>query len=461
MNTDYEKSQNYINLNSNKDSVFTIKEPIIKNDSNNQIYLKPIMNLKKGKDNSNKNNYNLKKFSEEKSSERNSFENYSNNSKKILNLEIKEINNKSLISQQTVVEYNEKDNNIVLKELIRKKLSINNSLEFKSSYNNKSDKLIIKNKNPNSIELNINKSLIDDLPNNSFSYKIKQNKKRVDFIYKCLFCEKCSSNEKYNLLFTCPHFFCIECGKNFFEEVIDTLIKYKNLDINIKCPLMKCKNKVSLPLLKRVLSEKYYNYIDEHLNKKVSKNEVYKKNERTSEINIMKTEYIPENNTKKEEKIKYFNDNIINVNDDDKFTYYIKKTFILCVNCKKYSLYGNFKGNYDLCLNCLNKYCKFCHKLFEKRHFERSYTNHCRVVYRTYKDFSKCQCIRKYFLSLFYIIAGYLYLLTFLLVEIKRLSRIKNFFIKMIKAIFLLVVFILLFPLVIIIFPYYPIISSI
>ena len=66
----------------------------------------------------------------------------------------------------------------------------------------------------------INKNSINNIVySKSFTHRIKSLKKEEEKIYKCLFCEKISSNELYNSLFTCPHFFCKECGKNFFEEI--------------------------------------------------------------------------------------------------------------------------------------------------------------------------------------------------------------------------------------------------
>lgn len=186
---------------------------------------------------------------------------------------------------------------------------------------------------------------------------------------------------------------------------------------------------------------------------------------KTKQIKIynLKTEYVPEKIISQNEKEEIISnkDNIINISNKDKFIYYVKKTFILCNNCRQYSLYGNIKGSYDLCLNCLNKYCKFCHKLYDNRHFERTNNNHCRVVYRSSKEDAKSQYFSKFLLNLLYMIGGYAYLLTFFLVQIKRLSRIKNKFIKIIKAIFYFVLFIVFLPIVIIILPYFPIISSI
>ena len=72
----------------------------------------------------------------------------------------------------------------------------------------------------------------------------------------------------------------MHCGKNFFEGLIEISIKLKDSDFNYKCPIIKCQNIIPLPLLKMILSEKYYKYIIENLvkiNKEKSKKEKMKK----------------------------------------------------------------------------------------------------------------------------------------------------------------------------------------
>ena len=431
-------------------------EEIIKKDINkNIISPQTIMNPKKIKNRLNMvDDKSNNKYLEEKSSERNVLGDYSQNSFKKLNLELNKINNRALINDQnTIIENNEyeKENTIYFnKEKAKNINNKNNILELKLS-DEKKDKYEI-NKNP------INNIVY----NKSFTHRIKSLKKEEEKIYKCLFCEKISSNELYNSLFTCPHFFCKECGKNFFEEIINISIKLKDKNIKIKCPLVKCKNDISLALLKMILSEKFYNYLYEYISKNRDINKIEKNNEKIQIYNL-KTEDIPEkiDNQNKKEEIIYNKDNIINITNRDKFIYYVKKTFILCNNCRQYSLYGNIKGSYDLCLNCLNKYCKFCHKLFENRHFERTNNNHCRVVYRAFKEYTKSQNLRKFIYNLLYMIGGYVFLLTFFLVKIKRLSRITNKIRKAIKAIFFFILFIVFLPFILIILPYFPIISSI
>ena len=453
-----ENPKNNRKASNSKNNDLSIKQIVFKKEISDSVTSISKINQKKGKGNSTiKNNYKLKKYLEEKSSERNAFDNYSHNSENKLNLEVKDFNNKSIISQETENENNGKEiENIYFRKKKRKSF-VKSSETYKNTPFDKDIILSVKNNKKNNIKEKINNDFNNNIfDNKSFSYIIKVNAKEEKNIYKCLFCEKISSDEKYNSLFTCPHFFCVDCGRNFYEEVIDFSINYEDFESNMKCPLMKCKNKVSLTLLERILPDNYYTYIKELLGEKFEKIKHEKRNGKM-EINILKTDYVSEKN----EKRKTYNDSIINVNNHDQFTNIIKKTFILCINCKKYSLYDNIYVNYNLCLNCLKKYCKYCNKLYEKRHYEITYKNHCRVVYRRFKDFSNSNCFKKYLFSLLFVIAGYLYLLTMFLVQIKRLSRIKCNLFNIIKATSFFVLFIVFLPVVLIIFPYFPIIASI
>ena len=447
-----------------KESNNEINTSLINKDFNNIITPKLITNIKMSKENINNNTLNLNKYIEEKNSERNVLESFTLITQENLNFKKIEINNKNLNEQKTInFENNANEtnkNNDNVNEIKIEKIN-SNEINKKNLSNTKLNTLIIKNKKRNIIKSNINNSSVNSsFSNNLLKKEMKHNDNNVEILYKCLFCGKYSSNKYYYLLFTCQHFFCMKCGKNFFEEIIDTIIKTKNQDIKIKCPIISCKNLIPLPLLQIILSEQYFDIIRGKIFKIKEKN---KKGKTHSKINnnFQKTEIILETSELRKEKLKNIKKDLFNIKTKNNFIHYVKKTFIQCHNCKEYSLYGNIEGNYDLCLNCLKKYCKYCHKLFEERHFDRTYINHCRVVYRAFKDFSKYRCIKRYGYFLLYIILGYLFLLTFFLLKIKYICRNKNDFTKFIKIIFFLFMFILFLPFVIILFPYFPLITLI
>ena len=404
----------------------------------------------------------------EKSSERNIIEDYSEKSQNNLNLNNNDINkNNNLIDEKGATFINgeeEKNNNgfISIKNIKTKlkiqdiqrceTLNINDFIDIKLS-KGRDNKLIIKNKRKNIIGINIDKNIANNIFSNK---KIKINRiisSNLEFI--CLFCGITSLNEKYNSLFTCKHFFCSNCGKNFYEDIIIKILNNKDFETEIKCPIMKCQNIVSLDLLKRILPERLFLYIKEYIeNKEKIRNKKGKIN-----INIMPTELMLDNKNNNNEKVKYLYDNVIDINTKGKFVYYIKKTFIRCFKCKEYSLYGNIKGNYDICLNCLNKYCKFCHKIFDERHMDKTYENHCRVIYRTFKDFTEYQNIKKFVIFLLYTIGGYLFLVTYFILKIQEeIKKKKKLWIKCVKIMIYLILFFIFLPIAIIIIPYFPII---
>ena len=97
-----------------------------------------------------------------------------------------------------------------------------------------------------------------------------------EYNYKCLFCDKIYDNSKYTSLFKCEHFFCKKCGKIFYEEIIEDMIKNNTFNL-IVCPKINCENEVPLPLLQIIISEKYYNELIEHLDKNKNHKKLQKK----------------------------------------------------------------------------------------------------------------------------------------------------------------------------------------
>ena len=274
-----EISEGYININKKNNIEIDIKEPnnekntfFLKKDINDIIPPKLTINIKQSKDNINNNTRNSNKYLEEKSSERNVLESFTLASQKNLNL--KNIN-ENLNNVKTInVENNEyeKNKNNNINEIELEKINMNAIIEQKFLYK-KRNTLIIKNKKRNKTNPNINKTSTNNIfSNNSFNNGMKDNNNNIEMLYKCLFCGAYSTNSHYNLLFTCQHFFCIKCGKNIFEELIDTIIKTKNSDMKIKCPVISCKNLISLSLLKVILSENYYDIIKENIFKIKEKN---------------------------------------------------------------------------------------------------------------------------------------------------------------------------------------------
>ena len=336
---------------------------------------------------------------------------------------------------------------------------------------------------------NLNEQIRDKINNDSNDSKNTQEK-----YFKCLFCDKISDNKEYISLFRCNHFFCKKCGKKFYEEIIEIMIENNNINF-IHCPIIDCPKEVSLSLIKKIVSKHHYNELDKktkiiknkdnvenminHRKPKKdklgkiekiedNKNNENKDNKEKNQIYNMNTEMFDKKernlfykNKYIKEYNKYLQKNIIDLNSNKKYIYFIQKSFSRCPFCQEYSLYGGIEGNFDKCLKCLKKFCKYCHKGFEDSHLDITKINHCKVFYRTYKDFIQSKFYYRFFTNLLYVIAGYLFVITFFIIKIKRALKIRNISIKLMRIFLYFILFLLFLPMIIIIFPYFPIIISI
>ena len=446
-------------------------------------------------------------YQNEKNSERNELLGNSNsiNSNNIINnmREKYSISNNSKFINSYTSEYNNNNENNPPEEIYKKtkknvkkeklyKEYISNrkfdnipcelNLETKSPNDLNDNKLVIKgykkNENKNK-EKKMNSISINEPRNHSNKNDDNLNNMNTIFSsYTCLFCDKSFNNKNraYESYFPCGHIFCKKCGKKFYEELIEIMIKNNNFNFPF-CPIYDCTKEVSLSLLKILISENNYSLLIKNLSKIYNNNNENEENRETmiinnnkeqKAINIMGTEtiYKQENNiilakTLNKEYLKYLQKNIIDINTNKKYIYFIKKNFIRCPICKEYSLYCKLEGNFDKCLKCMKKYCKFCHKEFLNSHLDVTRADHCKVFYRTYKDFIQQKFYYKYFLNLLYVIGGYLFILTFFILKIRKALKIRNFCIKLIAILFYFFLFIISFPINIIILPYFPMIISI
>ena len=213
--------------------------------------------------------------------------------------------------------------------------------------------------------------------------------------------------------------------------------------------------------LKNIDLEKNIDDIDENIinNKKTSKG-----------IDILKTEIIDkiDKNTKKAstnkkpkiDNYKYLQKNIIDVNSYNKYIFYLRKSFKRCPFCKEYTIYKKIEGNYDRCLKCLKKFCKFCHKEFNAAHLDISSNDHCKVYYRNNKEYKQQKFFIKIAYNYIYVIVAYLFILTFFLIKLKRGLKIHNTFFKLIAIVVYFFLFFIFIPLNLIILPFFPIIIS-
>ena len=350
------------------------------------------------------------------------------------------------------------------------KLKINSNNSYLITLKKSQNYLIAEDNNTNITD---NRSKLNNISLKKYIYKTKNNNnedsyRNIIFSRKCLFCDKITENEKFCSLFMCNHFFCRKCGKIFYEEKVQDMIKKKSFYF-LNCPVFDCSKKISLSLLKLIISEESYNEFAKNIHNKSKQNDnnqIYNQRNK-KEIYIMNTEIFKKNENNKKykknfnkESNKYLQQNVIDLNTSKKYIYYIGKSFERCPLCKEYSLYGKIDGNYVKCLKCLKKYCKYCHKDFDDRHLDITKNDHCKVFYRSIKDYIQQKCYYKYFFNLLYVIGGYLFILTFFLLKLKRALKIRRIFSKIIRIIIYFFLFIFFLPICIIILPYFPMIIS-
>ena len=139
-----------------------------------------------------------------------------------------------------------------------------------------------------------------------------------------------------------------------------------------------------------------------------------------------------------------------------------------CPICNEHSLFTQTNNHFYKCLNCLTKVCKFCFKEYNISHFDMTNPNNCKVFHRFSEiNQNKTNKILLFLLELFFVIASYY--LTFIgiflclrdcfsiVFNIKKNANCCKY---IFCYCFSVVIFILLIPFIIIIFPFFPSISA-
>ena len=289
-----------------------------------------------------------------------------------------------------------------------------------------------------------------------------------EIIYKCLFCDKISDNDKYNSYFTCEHFFCKKCGKIFYWNKIQKMIMENNFSSYLCCPIIDCPKKLSMSILELIFSKEYYNEIMINLDKNnIHMNQTNRTNNNKRDITILKTETVPKKSNEINFKVKidnktynYFQKNFMDLNSYNNYINYIEKYRKRCPSCQLCSLFDKIEGNYNMCLKCKKRYCKYCHKIYDNRHFDKSNANYCKIFYQQSKNFQEDNILKKFRRNLIMILGGYLLVLLFPLIFMKEKMKNKTIFLKIICIFFCLIIFVIYLPVFLIFLPYFPIIIS-
>ena len=272
--------------------------------------------------------------------------------------------------------------------------------------------------------------------------------KYEDNYYSCSLCEL---SYKESIMFSpgCNrHYLCKRCTKNFYEEKIDDGIK------KLFCPFMQCKKEINFDKLKIFISEKHYNRLCQN-NPNLEENKLI--------FSRIKTEYNQENAEL------YSKRHVIDINTNKDLYNYRGAEEGFCPFCFEQALFTQTNNYFYRCLNCLTKVCKYCFKEFNHYHMDMNYPGRCKVFHRSNEIIIKKRngCL-SFLLELFFVIA--LYYLTFVGIffclresfyRIFSINKKKNFCKYFFTYFFSIVIFILFFPIILLLFPYFPSITAI
>ena len=355
-------------------------------------------------------------------------------------------------------EYDEKVVNDNNRKIIINSINITNNNNLKNiNINN-----IINNKNINENFQKIKNDFNNGIDNTNNDKVIKSLILQQNFnnqnIYKmCNICEHSYPLTKLFVAVCQEHYLCKRCTKNYYEEIIEDGRK------EISCPFLKCKAKVNLKELQKLISPEHYKRL---LNTENKENNVTKENgidfysdETTN--NLVFTKLKSSHNKKKIEL--YTKKHVIDINTNKNFFNYNKEKEGYCPFCLEESIFTKTNTHYYKCLNCLCKICRYCFKEFIDRHMDVHNVEHCKVYYRLDGDLNKNNIITTFFLQLFFVVACfYLTLIaSFYFFKGKFLKLFntninRNYFLIFLGYFLAFIIFVITIPLVILLYPYYP-----
>ena len=272
--------------------------------------------------------------------------------------------------------------------------------------------------------------------------------------YQCFFCDQFFKIDSHLLdSVTCQHKFCIKCGKLFYEE------KIEEGEAFFKCGVFNCDKNIKLELILSIVSENHAKILQQRANKIKEKNE-----EKDSEI-ISYNHNLRKNFEQKTKGIVlYSSNNVLDVNSNEMFYQYSKNKQLICPKCKEMALYGKNYFHFIKCLNCFCRICKYCLKEYSVLHMDSTSFDRCKVYFRRDKEQIKQQkekenaFCRRYFVGILFMLAGYSILLSYFINKAKKClasNKCHKFFFFCCYC----VLFVCTLPFLIIIIPYYPILT--
>ena len=359
-----------------------------------------------------------------------------------------EIKNENLIAQS--------NNNIFYKKtnlnqiLSKKQITYENNMNINIEGNNNNIDNNNLDKIPGIIHIRNNKNLLGKGNLDEIIDKFS----KTNFIddKQCIICERTySSYSKKIFSARCNiHFFCKECLKLYFQNLIDKGIKKK------KCPIYKCKYDIEDNILQQILDIKYSSILfAQNNNINEEKNTIFSEKKYENKYNNF---------------ISYQNKNVFQYNPQLNL-YKIKKLENeYCTKCHELSLFCMTFTLFNKCLNCGYKSCKYCDKAFTNYHLIINDPRHCKVYYRKSNYFDNNNTCYKFVIELLYVVGIYFILHIYFLTKNKMILLLfgidKNkynnnsymiFIINLFRYFFNFLFYLIILPFLIIFIPFFPI----
>ena len=350
---------------------------------------------------------------------------------------IKDDNNRKIIINSINITNNNNLNNININAIINNQNVNENFQKIKNDFNNGGE------------ETNDNRVLKSlTLPQNI----INQN------IYKmCNICEHSYPLVKLFVADCHEHYLCKRCTKNYYEEIIED---GRN---EMCCPFLKCKAKINLKELQKLISPEHYKRLintEKKDNTTNNENGIEFYTDETSN-NLVFTKLKTTYNKKKIEL--YTKKHVIDINTNKTFFNYNKEKEGYCPFCLKESLFTKTNTHYYKCLNCICKICRYCSKEFIDRHMDIHNVEHCKVYYRLEGDLDKRNILIIFLLQLFFVFACFyltliasFYYFRGKFLKIFNTNINGNYFLIFIAYFLAFIIFVITVPFVILLYPYFP-----
>ena len=345
--------------------------------------------------------------------------------------------------------------------LSKKEMTINNSQNVNQVDNNNNiDKI------SGLINIKENKSLFEKEKLNNIIDKYSKN---IINDKQCIICERTYSILNIYCAQCNLHFFCKDCLKVYYQNLIEKGIK------RMKCPIYKCDIDMDKNKLEEILDKNYYNYLFGINNYDEDQKTIM--DDKIKNNIIVYKRLLPEYQEQFKEIKLYQNKNVFQINPS--LSLYKIKEYEgdYCPNCHEQSLFCLTPSFYNKCLNCGFKSCKYCNKEYTNIHLIMNDPNHCKVYYRKRRyilNNGSNNCF-KLVTEMIYIIAIYLILLKFLFLRIngfflvlfgirkdkrKRLNSCFEFTKKSFSYFFTFLIYLIILPFIIIIIPFFPVITA-